>query len=66
MKLLKKELKYNIWYDVRDKVNEHAPYGWLVREQIKKNLGWWVEDDLIRLKVHNVKMYIRNDLDETN
>ena len=64
MKLINKKLRDKIWSDLRDKVNEHAPYGNPVRTQIEKNFGMW-DDDLNRLKVHNPKLNIRNDLDET-
>ena len=66
MKLLKGELYHNVWEDVR-KVIEHTPYDNPVRNQIEKNFGRWIgSDNLIRLKVLNLKWDIRNDLDETN
>ena len=66
MKLLNNELNHKIWSDVYDKVLKHSPYHSPVREQIRKNLGWWEDDSsLIRLKIYNPKSNIGNDLDET-
>ena len=66
MKLLKDELDDKIVCVVVSKVIKHSPYGSHVRDQIKKNIGWWGDDGLIRLKVRNSQWHIRNDLDETN
>ena len=66
MKLINKELKNKIWNDVRDKILEHVPYHSPVRKRIRKNFGLWSDITLIRLKIDNPKLNIRNDLDETN
>ena len=67
MKLIKDELDNKIWSNVYDKVLEHAPWNSPVREQIRKNFGWWEDDSsLIRLKIYNPKFNIRNYLDETD
>ena len=66
MKLIKGELKSKILNDVDDKVVEHAPWDSPVRNQIRKNFGWWDGDSLIMLKIYNPKVNIRNDLDETD
>ena len=65
MKLINDELKDKIWEGVRDKVFKHAPWNSPVRDQIGKNLGWWGDDGLFGLKIHNTKNIIGNDLDET-
>ena len=66
MKLLNNQLKNKIWYDVHDEIIEHAPWNSPVRYQIRKNLGLWINDNnLFRLKIHNTKNIIGNDLDET-
>ena len=66
MKLIKDKLKNKIWTDVRTKVHEHAPFHSHVRNQIEKNFGWMWNDSLIRFKVINPKLNIRNYLDETD
>ena len=65
MKLINNELNDNVWDDVYNKTLEHAPYHSPVREQIKKNVGWWPDDSLIRLKIFNPKWNIIRTLDET-
>ena len=67
MKLIKFELNDKIWSDVYDKVLKYSPHNSPVREQIRKNLGWWWNGDgLFRLKIYNLKNDIRKDLDEIN
>ena len=64
MKLINNELKGKIWVDVRNKVNEYAPYDSPVRNQIKNNFRLWGDDGLFRLKIRNPKLNIRRNLDE--
>ena len=67
MKLLKDELANKGWDDAYNKVNEHAPWNSPVSQQIRKNFGLvWSDNNLIRSKIHNPNMNIRNNLDETN
>ena len=66
MKLIKSELDAKVCADVRAKVLKHAPWDSPVRNQIRKNFGWWDGDSLIMLKIYNPKVNIRNDLDETD
>ena len=65
MKLLNDELNDNILNDVDDEVLDHLPYYSPVRNQIRKNFGWWGNNNLIRLKIGNPKWHMRNDIDET-
>ena len=67
MKLIKGELKDKILKDVHIKVLKHAPWDTPVYKQIRKNIGWWNDNDgLFRLKIRNPKLNIRRNLDETN
>ena len=66
MKLLNKKLKDKILKDVRAETLKHASYDSPVHKQIRKNLGWWDNDSLIRLKVINPKNNIGYDLNETD
>ena len=67
MNLLNKKLKDKLWIDVDDKVLKHLSYGSPVRNQIRKNFGyWWSDNNSVWLKIYNPKMNIRNDLDETD
>ena len=68
MKLIKGELSDKVLKGVRIKVRKHPPYALPVRKQIEKNFGlWWNgDDDLLRLKIYDPKLNIRNDLDETD
>ena len=66
MKLLNNELEDKIWSDVRDKVNEHAPWDGPIHEQIRKNFGLWGDVTLSTLKIDQPNFNIRWDLNETD
>ena len=63
MKLLK-DVVDKIRSDIQYKIQEHSSYDSFVHWRIQKNIGWWDNDSLIRLKVINLQWNIGNDLDE--
>ena len=58
MKLINYELRNSVYVDVFYKVLKHAPCNSPVLSQIRKNFGWWGDNNLIRLKIHNTNILL--------
>ena len=65
MEILKGELRDKMRTDVFDKILKYSLCSNPVYVQIRKNFGWWGDDDLFGLKIYNPKWHIGDDLDDT-